>query len=113
MPHTAWTTTATATTFSPCKAPAQALPEACPMAGAPAAGGEGEPDPGGEGPRQPGAEQPDRHSHLAAGRTGEELAEGHQIGVGALVQPAPADDVLGVKVADTLGGAGRRSYASR
>jgi hypothetical protein len=36
----------------------------------------------------------DRDPELAAGRSGQELAERHELGIGDLVEPAPAQHVL-------------------
>ena len=56
-------------------------------------------------PRQQGAgqsalQQAQRDPDLAAGRSGQELAKRHQIGEGALVQPSPARDEFGAKIAE-------------
>ena len=56
---------------------------------------QGEAGPGRERPEIARARQPDRQSDLAAGRTGQKLAERDEIGVGALIQPfAPGDELF-------------------
>ena len=65
--------------------------------------------------RQPakiaGAPQADRVAGLAGGGTGQELREAHQVGVGALVEPAPACDELGAEVAEMRDGAAEAGAA--
>ena len=60
--------------------------------------GQGEADPGGQGAPGAGARQTDRQSDLAAGRPGQKLAQGDQIGVGGVVQPATSLHELGPKI---------------
>src|SRR5690606_14409573 len=54
---------------------------------------------------------PQGQSDLAAGWTGQELAEGHQIGVTALGQPAAADDKLVTEVAKVRHGPAKGGQA--
>ena len=103
MPHTAWATTATATTFSPCSQPASADAER------PHAVGErderdrrrqGEAEPRREPAEQAGAHHAERDPDLAARRAGQELAERDEVGVGALVEPAAPHDELVAEIAE-------------
>src|SRR5690606_15023356 len=74
-------------------------------------GRQGKTGPGGEGAPVAGPGQPQGQSDLAAGWTGQELAEGHQIGVTALGQPAAADDKLVTEVAKVRHGPAKGSQA--
>jgi hypothetical protein len=47
-----------------------------------------------------GPHEADGKSNLAAGRTGQELAERHEIGIGLFVEPAAANDKLRAEIAD-------------
>ena len=47
-----------------------------------------------------GAHQADREAGLARRRAGQELAQRDEVGIGALVEPAPALDELGAEVAE-------------
>ena len=60
---------------------------------------QGETGPGGKGAEVTAALQADGEADLAAGRAGQELAEGDQIGIAALVEPLAATDELLAKVA--------------
>ena len=59
-----------------------------------------EPAPGGECARQACAEHAEADAYLTAGRAGQELAEGDDVGVVDLAQPASAFDELRPEVAD-------------
>jgi hypothetical protein len=54
----------------------------------------GEAEPGGQRTAVAGVRQPQRHAHLTARRSGQELAERHQIGILDLAQPAAFPDEL-------------------
>ena len=49
--------------------------------------------------RQPRTQQPDPHPHLAARGTGQKLRQRHEIGIGAVVEPAAALDELVAEIA--------------
>ena len=100
---TAWATTATAASLSPCTQPAVA------EVGRRGQQAEcdhrdrrrrGEPDPGGNAAEDPGAAGPDRDPQLAAGRARQHLAERHEVRKRRLVQPSPSLHVLAPVVAD-------------
>jgi hypothetical protein len=58
-------------------------------------GGRGEADPGCDRAPEPALREPDADADLAARRAGQELAQGDEIGVGALPDPlAPRDELL-------------------
>jgi hypothetical protein len=54
--------------------------------------------------RNPAAEagphKPDGKPNLTAGRAGQELAQGHEIGISGFVKPAPSRDKLVVEISD-------------
>ena len=56
-----------------------------------------------------GPHQADGDADLTAGRTGQKLAERHEIGIGFFIQPAPADDILITKVTEVSNRAAERS----
>jgi hypothetical protein len=60
--------------------------------------GQREGRPGGERPEIAGPGQPDGHADLARGRPRQELAQGDEIGIGALVEPAAPDHKLVTEV---------------
>jgi hypothetical protein len=71
-------------------------------------GGQREGGPCGQGARVARAREPDRHADLAAGGTRQELAQRHEIGVGALVEPlAPRNELL-AEVAEVRDGTAKR-----
>ena len=98
MLHTACATTATATTCSPWSIPALSGPVSAAAPSREEDHGhrrrEREAEPGGQPAREPAAREAHREAHLAAGRPGQELAEGHQVRVGRLAQPAAPLDEL-------------------
>ena len=51
-------------------------------------GRRGKSDPRSQGAGHAGTKNPERHSHLAAGGPGQKLAQGDEIGIGLLVEPA-------------------------
>ena len=56
--------------------------------------------PGREGTGVTGAQKADRNAHLARGRTGQKLAERDEIGIAAVVEPAPPRDEFLAKIAE-------------
>ena len=60
---------------------------------------QGESGPGRQQPQPARAAQPQRHTDLAAGRPRQELAQGDQIGVAAVIQPAATLDELRAEIA--------------
>ena len=61
---------------------------------------EGEPQPAEDAAEPTGPERADRDPELAAGRTGEGLAEREEVGEARLVEPSAALDVLAAEVGD-------------
>ncbi len=101
MLHTACATTATATTCSPWSIPPLSGPvsAAAPRAKSTMATADGsvKPSQAATPARGPAAREAHREAHLAARRPGQELAEGHQVRVGRLAQPAaPLDELPAV-----------------
>ena len=60
--------------------------------------GQGKAQPGCQGPGEAALTQAQRHAHLAARRAGQKLAQGHQIGIVAFTQPAPARHELRTEI---------------
>src|SRR5215475_8198371 len=59
--------------------------------------GQGEAEPGGERAGNAAAQHADDDADLAARRSGQELAERHDVGIVLFAEPAPAIDELGAK----------------
>ena len=59
-----------------------------------------EADPGGDSAQQPGSQHADADADLTARRAGQDLAESHEVRVGALAEPATPDHVLIVEGAE-------------
>ena len=104
MPHTAWATIATATSFRPCNRPepdrsferARTIGEENEKNG----GRQRESGPGGKAAESAGTHQSEREPDLAARRAGQELAQRDEIGIGLLVEPAPAHHEFVAEIAD-------------
>ncbi len=94
MPHTAWATTATATTLRPCTNPAgmPSPPAENPRPNNASAKADGsvKPYPSRQRTTPATTHQPQRHTHLAAGRARQELAQRHQVCVAVLREPTAA-----------------------
>lgn len=74
-------------------------------------GGKGESEECGERAEHSGPLEPHREAHLARGRTGEELAERHEIGVRPVVHPLPAHDEVVTEVPEVRDGPTERGEA--
>ena len=103
MTSTAWATTATAASLSPRTQPAS-VRSADSVSSAKAtrmiADGRVNPEPGEDAAEPSGPKRSDRDPELAAGRTGERLAEREEVGEARLVEPPAALDVLAAEVGD-------------
>ncbi len=60
----------------------------------------GKPKPGGKGARKAAAQQAQRDADLAARRSGQELAQRHDVGVARFIKPAAARDKLITEIAE-------------
>jgi hypothetical protein len=74
-------------------------------------GGPGEAGPRGQRSGVAGVQEADGNSHLAGGRSGQELAERHHIRIGTIVEPAPPGDELVAKIAEMRNGPAERRQA--
>jgi hypothetical protein len=73
--------------------------------------GQREAGPGGQRAAVAVSGNADRHTHLAAGRSRQELAQRDQIGVSTLAEPAPAGDELVAEIAEMRDRAAERGQA--
>src|SRR5262252_8732220 len=67
--------------------------------------GQSKPQPCHQSAQQAGAEDANGNTDLATRRSRQALTQGHQIGVGLLIEPATARHILGVEVAQVRDGA--------
>ena len=104
MLHTACATTATATSFKPCKHRVRRRPFEPRRQQRKAEHhdrrGQREAAPGGERPSPAGAAQPDQEAGLAAGRTRHHLAQGDEPGIFVRRQPLPLSDIGPLVIAE-------------